>query len=71
MNELVEKVKAHALAHYEEGGWDFVVEAMQDDEIAKILEREGAKDEKQAIGVMAEIAGLLDEQRREIQSTIF
>jgi hypothetical protein len=30
--ELVAGVKAHALAHYDEG-WDMVVEAMTDDEI--------------------------------------
>lgn len=30
---LVEAVKAHAIAHYEDGGWDVIVEAWDDDQI--------------------------------------
>lgn len=38
MVELVEAVKAHAIENYDSGqGWDHVVEAMDDAEIAKIL----------------------------------
>lgn len=32
---LVEGVKAHALAHYEDGGWDVVVECWGDGQIAE------------------------------------
>jgi hypothetical protein len=32
--ELVEAVKAHAVAHYNDGGWDVVVETYSDEEIA-------------------------------------
>ena len=32
--ELVEAVKAHALAHYNDGGWDVIVECYTDAEIA-------------------------------------
>lgn len=34
---LVEGVKAHALAHYNDGGWDVIVEAWTDDDIAKAI----------------------------------
>lgn len=37
--ELVEAVKAHALAHYEDGGWDVVVECWEDREIADHLDQ--------------------------------
>lgn len=32
---LIEAVKMHALAHYEDGGWDVVVECWEDHEIAE------------------------------------
>ena len=41
MQELVEAVKRHALLHYEEGGWDNVVEAWTDEEIREQLEAMG------------------------------
>ena len=34
---IVDAVKAHALAHYEDDGWDIMVETMTDDEIAAML----------------------------------
>jgi len=33
--ELVEGVKAHALEHYNDGGWDVIVECYTDAEIAE------------------------------------
>lgn len=33
--ELIQAVKAHALAHYEDGGWDIIVETWSDEEIAE------------------------------------
>ncbi len=35
--ELVNAVKAHAQANYEKGGWDVVVEAWTDAEIAEAI----------------------------------
>jgi hypothetical protein len=40
---LVEEVKKHANAHYAEGGWDVIVEAWSDSEIADHLVEEKAK----------------------------
>jgi hypothetical protein len=37
--ELVEAVKAHAEAHYEDGGWDVIVECWSDEEIAQQIGR--------------------------------
>jgi hypothetical protein len=36
---LVEQVREYALAHYGDGGWDVVVEAMNDAEIAQDLSK--------------------------------
>lgn len=33
--ELVEAVKAHAAEHYNDGGWDVIVECWEDDQIAE------------------------------------
>ncbi len=37
MASKVEAVKAHALAHYEDGGWDVIVECFSDEDIADAL----------------------------------
>ena len=42
IEELVEAVKSHAYRHYnEEGGWDFVIETMEDEDIAGLLTATG------------------------------
>ncbi|WMI34803.1 hypothetical protein SEA_MARAV_81 [Streptomyces phage Marav] len=38
MDELVEHVKRYALEHYNDGGWDVVVECWGDEEIRNWLE---------------------------------
>ena len=40
MKTQIEQIRTHALAHYE-SGWDVVVEAYSDEEIAEVLERHG------------------------------
>lgn len=64
---FVAEVKRHALTHYEEGGWDFVVEAFSDEEVAH--EIRGCSTFSQALAVMQELVGLMDERRREVRST--
>lgn len=34
---LVKDIRQHALAHYSDGGWDVIVEATDDEEIADML----------------------------------
>jgi len=34
---LVEQVKAHALEHYNDGGWDVLVECWSDEELAEVV----------------------------------
>jgi len=37
MKEMVEAVKAHAVDHYEEDGWDYLVECYSDAEVEEML----------------------------------
>jgi uncharacterized protein YbaA (DUF1428 family) len=69
MANFVEEVKAHAAANYTEDGWDFVVECWADDEIE--IATADATTAEEAIAIMAEEVGVLDEHRAEIQSTIW
>ncbi len=69
MKVLVEAVKAHALDHYEEGGWDYVVECFSDDEIAEDIGQ--ARTVEGAIKKVKWHANLLGERRDEIQAEIF
>lgn len=39
--ELVRAIKDHALVHYEDGGWDVVVECFDDAEIAETIGEAG------------------------------
>lgn len=71
MQDLIEAVKAHALANYEADGWDFIVECWEDEEIAEAITEAGATTAEEAIKAVAETAGLLDERRREVQAEAF
>lgn len=61
--QIREAVKAHALAHYEEGGWDFVVEAYEDRELDEAIRNAGWKTGAQAIKGMADVVAVLDDRR--------
>ena len=69
MQNLVEAVKAHALANYEKQGWDIVIECYSDDDIAEIIKT--ARTPAGAIKmVRAEIKPRAD-YRDEVRSEIF
>jgi hypothetical protein len=67
--KLIAAVRAHAEANYENGGWDYVVEAMDDKDIEEKLE--GINTEFGAIKKMKWLVNLLDGHRKEIESTAF
>lgn len=66
--EQVQAVRAHAIEHYTEG-WDVIVEAYTDEEIAAELTDVSTCGE--AIAVIAEVVGILDERARDIRATAF
>lgn len=68
---LVEHVKQHALANYDKGGWDYVVESFDDNEIAERLVQINATSKRAAIAEFADWCRLLDDRRRDISGTAF
>jgi carbamoylphosphate synthase large subunit len=66
-DELVKAVKAHAVEHYESGGWDYLVECYSDEEVAELIG--GARTVKGAIKKVGEVMGIKDDYRGEIEAT--
>ncbi len=67
--QLIEAVKRHAEDHYNEDGWDFVVETMDD---AEIDEHIGTA--RSVIGAIANVGyyvGLHDSVRKDIEGEAF
>lgn len=50
-------VKAHALAHYGEDGWDYVVEAWTDEDILNVIAKAGATTDVEAIAAVGAVLG--------------
>jgi hypothetical protein len=66
---MIEAVKAYALAHYERGGWDYVVETYGDSDIAKIIK--GCRTASGAIKKMRAAIKPIADYREDIQSEAF
>jgi hypothetical protein len=69
--ELVEAVKAHALAHYNDGGWDVVVECMDDAEIERWLLEDGAATVEEALAVFAGPVGVWADREADAINSAF
>lgn len=64
---LVEAVKRHALAHYNEDGWDFIVECYTDADLWEVIA--GAKTEAAAVKKARAAARLLGDRRGDVRAT--
>jgi hypothetical protein len=64
--ELVNAVKKHAVEHYNEGGWDVVVECYEDADIDRAIADATTVDG--AIRNVARTVGIFDERRSEAVS---
>lgn len=53
--ELIAAVKAHALAHYNDGGWDVIVECYEDEQIAEVI-----GDSRTVHGALRNFASIID-----------
>lgn len=62
--DLIDAVRAHAVKHYEEDGWDFVVECWEDWEILAVVR--GSRRESQAIRKVRKQVRSLSDHRREL-----
>lgn len=70
MEALVEAVKAHAVAHYEQG-WDVVVEAFEDVEIMEVLVEWEVRDVPGAIACFQEFVAIREDRRADIEGEAF
>lgn len=72
---LIQSVREHAIEHYNEDGWDYVVEAFDDAEIIEALTLYGDSElpltTDEAIKIMADTVGIRNGYRKEIQAEIF
>lgn len=68
---LIAQLKAHAVAHYNEGGWDNLVECYSDGEIDGDLTAAKITTLPEAIAYYADILGAHDEIRQDIEGEAF
>ena len=69
LKKWVSDLKQHALVNYNKDGWDYLIETYDDKEIAmEIIDCECYED---AFERVADNLKLLDDHRKEIQSTAF
>lgn len=67
--DLIDAVRAHAVEHYNEDGWDYVVECWEDWEILAVVR--GSKKESQAIRKVRKQVRVLSDHRQEILAEVF
>ncbi len=61
--ELIRAVRTHAEAHYNEGAWDYVVEAYEDEDLTEVIGDAGTAEE--AIRRVGDVLDLQVEYRQE------
>ena len=67
---FVARVRTHAQANYEVGGWDYVVEAWDDADILEALEGAAGDVEKAFAGIVDTLEILAD-RRADVQAEIW
>lgn len=66
---LIDAVKAHALKHYNDGGWDFIVECWSDEEIAECFK--DAETEASAIAAVGQIVSVYADRQADAKNSAF
>lgn len=69
VKDLIAAVRAHALKHYEEDGWDYVEECFDDAQILEVIT--DALTPADAIEAVRKVVHILDDRRRDVQGEIF
>ena len=67
--QLVQGVREYAKEHYEEDGWDYLVECYSDEEIIPCME--GATDLQTAIKNVHQYMLVHDSRRKDVEGEIF
>jgi hypothetical protein len=71
MQEMVSAVKTYAITHYNEGGWDSIVECYSDSELAEEIEEGKCNTAAEAIAYVGKGCKVWDDYRSDIQATAF
>ena len=69
--KLAKAVMKYAEEHYEESGWDEIVECWEVVEIGTEIKELGCKTEQEAIEAFKRIVDLRSERKREIEAEAF
>ncbi len=69
--DLVHAVKQHGIVHYQEDGWDVVIECYTDAEILRIICEAGATTPEAAIAAVKAYVNPYYEYREDIRGTAF
>lgn len=63
---LLDSIRQHAITHYEEDGWDILVECWSDDDILEVIGDSTSFEE--AIIALSDTLSTINEYRQEIQN---
>ena len=69
LTELVNHVKQYARDHYDQDGWDVIVECWGDNEIADEINL--CLTNEEAVSQMHQICKAYDSRRRDVQAEVF
>lgn len=71
LQQLVEAVKAHAHEHYNNGGWDVIVECWEDQEIGDLLTERGATTTDEAITAFRPLVSVWADRQADSDNSAF
>lgn len=71
IEEMVAAVKAYAESHYNEGGWDTIVECYDDRELASEIMQGKCQTNEEAIAYVGRGCKVYDDYRKDIQAEAF
>jgi hypothetical protein len=67
--KLIDQVKEHALRHYNDGGWDVIVECKTDDELSELIE--GATTLPEALGMLEPLIDVWADRQADAKNSAF
>jgi hypothetical protein len=68
---LRERLKAHASAHYEDGGWDVIVECWSDAQIDKVLVDDAVTSFSAALASFEPLIGVWADRQADARNSAF
>ena len=71
ISELVQYVKDYANFHYNDGGWDVIVECWADKDILKVLTRDNATTEEEALASFKDVVAVWADRQADAENSRF